>query len=485
MKYAKSGIAVLMALILLLSLAGCGSKNNKGEKTESVSAASDVRLPYSREDGVNPFTAQSLLNQPIMPLLYEGLYYVDASYKAQPEIASSSSYSAGELTVTLDGSHKFSDGTYISPSDVVYSFQKAKKSVYYGSALNMFSSARSSVGNSVIFKVASFSKYLTSDLVFPVVKMGSAEKSSTPVGSGQYKYRVSNMGGLLEKNSECKTIRTAEEKGNKKHRGSINKIYLSNIADTATLMDSLAIGNFNAVYDDLAAGPPERVKVNYGQMPMNDIIMVKLRTSGDLANAKLRQDISTLLDRDSLVNTGLSGYGIPAALPFNPQWYETKDFKVNKYNKDTAKSQLQKAFKGKTLSILTDGDNPLKVELATELQNQLLDMGIRTTIASPGYESYASAAGGDGYDFIIAEYKIPNDMNLSAAMPDKANLKLYQQVLTGQISLAKYAAWYQKKMPFLTLAYRNGLLAYSKDLANKPVPLPGNPYADAYQWEVD
>lgn len=485
MKYAKSGIAVIMALILLLSLAGCGGKDSKGKTTQSVSSSSDVRLPYSREDGVNPFTAQSLLNQPIMPLLYEGLYYVDSTYKAQPEIATDASYNNGELTVSLDASHKFSDGTIISPMDVVYSFQKAKKSVYYGSALSMFSSAQASTGNSVTFKVASFSRYLTADLTFPVVESGTAEKSRTPVGSGQYKYRNSDMGGLLEKNPECKTIRSASEKGNQRHRGSINTIYLSNISDTTTLMDSLAIGNFNAAFDDLAAGPPERVKVNYGQMPMNDIIVVKLRTSGDLANARLRQDISALLDRSSLVETGLSGYGIPATLPYNPQWYAAKGIKVHKINTDTAELQVQKAFKGKTLSILTDGDNPLKVELAQELQNQLLDMGIKTTIASPGFDSYASAAAGDGYDFIIAEYKLPNDMNLMAAMPDKANQKLYAKVLTGQISLEKYAEWYQKKMPFLTLAYRNGLLAYSKDLANKPVPLPGNPYADAYQWKVD
>lgn len=484
MKYAKSGIAVIMALILLLSLAACGKKTT-GTESATASATSDVRLPYSREDGVNPFTAQSLLNQPIMPLLYEGLYYVDASYKPQTEIASSASYSAGSLVVTLDGSHRFSDGTLVSPMDVVYSFNKAKKSVYYGSALTMFRSASSATGNSVSFKVNLYSRYLTADLTFPIVKSGTAEKGRNPVGSGQYKYRVSNMGGLLEKNSECKTIRRADEKGSRTHRGSINTIYLSNVTDMATMLDSLAIGNFNAAYDDLAAGPPERVKVNYGQMPLNDIILVKLRTTGDLADAQLRQDINFLLDRESLVNTGLSGYGNPATLPFNPQWYVTKDYKLKTINKEDAKARVQKAFKGKTLSILTDGDNPMKVDLAEELQRQLLEMGVRTTIASPGYSTYASAVGGSGYDFIIAEYKIPNDMNLYYAMPDDANRKLYARVLSGEISLEKYAEWYQKKVPFLTLAYRNALLAYSKDLENKPVPLPGNPFADAYQWKVD
>jgi hypothetical protein len=75
-------------------------------------------------------------------------------------------------------------------------------------------------------------------------------------------------------------------------------------------------------------------------------------------------------------------------------------------------------------------------------------------------------------------------MNLSAAMPDKPNLKLYQKVLTGEITPQKYCQWYLKQMPYLTLAYRSGLLAYSKDLGKAPHPLPDNPYADAWQWEV-
>ena len=484
MKHLRQWTALLLALVLLFTLTACsGKKSGKTEKTEASS--SDVRLPYSREDGVNPFTAVSLMNQPVMPLLYEGLFYMNSSYEPVPEIAESATFGGGNLVVRLRSGARFSDGSQITPTDVIYSFTRAKKSTYYGTALTMFTSASTTELGSVAFRLAYASKYAAADLTFPIVKSGTADKGDNiPVGSGPYCYSVSNMGGVLKKNENNSSVRSADKNSSGSHHGSINQIFLTNVSDTATLMSNLAIGNINAVYDDLAAGPVTRVQANYGKMPMNNIVVVKMRGNGALGNAKIRQDISALLDRSALVETGLNGYGIPSTLPYNPHWYVTKGIKVPAINKDKAKSQLQKAFKGKTLSILTDASNPFKVNLATELQKQLKSMGISSSIASVNYDGYAKAAGGSGYDFIIAEYKLTNDMNLSAAMPDKPNLKLYQKVLTGEITPQKYCQWYLKQMPYLTLAYRSGLLAYSKDLGKAPHPLPDNPYADAWQWEV-
>ncbi len=479
-------IALAMTLVLLFSLAACGSDDaaSSGKTEKTASETSDVKLPYAREDGINPYTAQSLLNQPIMPLLYESLYYMDANYQPRTELASSATQSGSTITVTLRSDKVFRDGSSVSASDVAYSFGLAKKSTYYATALTLFKSATAVGSNTVEFKLNKANKNAEADLTFPVVKAGSASKGSTPIGSGQYVYQASDSGGLLVRNDKCKTIRSQDGVG-EKNKSSVNKIYLQNIADTGTLMKNLAIGNINAVYDDLAFGPTERVRAQYGQMPMNNIVILKVNRSNELlANPTVRQCISKLLDRDSLVNTGLEGYGVKTSLPYNPRYYATKDIRTKTPGKDAASNYIRKAFKGKTISILTDADNLFKTELATELQKQLRAMGISSNIASLHYEAYVSAANGGGYDITIAEYKLDNSMDLSVLMPDEDTLKVYSGVLLGTTSYESFLNWYQKNMPFITIAYRNGLLAYANDLKTAPNPLPDSPYADAYDWDV-
>ena len=39
-------------------------------------------------------------------------------------------------------------------------------------------------------------------------------------------------------------------------------------------------------------------------------------------------------------------------------------------------------------------------------------------------------------------------------------------------------------MPCLTVAYRSGLVATSKSLETEPVMLPGDPYANVWEWKI-
>ena len=67
--------ALLLALCMVLLLAACNRGDDTVSKTKEddrkpagVAEDTDLILPYSREEGVNPFTATSLMNAAIMPL---------------------------------------------------------------------------------------------------------------------------------------------------------------------------------------------------------------------------------------------------------------------------------------------------------------------------------------------------------------------------------------------------------------------------------
>lgn len=83
-------------------------------------------------------------------------------------IAEKGDISGTSVTVTLSGA-RFSDGSSVSPQDVVYSFNKAKASSRYGQLLSNIQSAKAS-GGAVTFTLSSPDPYVLNALSFPVVK---------------------------------------------------------------------------------------------------------------------------------------------------------------------------------------------------------------------------------------------------------------------------------------------------------------------------
>lgn len=118
-KIIRAAAAILVLTVALsFAFSGCSNKKDGGDETttmppEAVEAVQTLKLPYSKGDKLNPFTATSMLNQQLMPLIYDGLFALDKNYNPQPLLASNYSRSGRTLTVSL-ASAKFSDGSGVS-----------------------------------------------------------------------------------------------------------------------------------------------------------------------------------------------------------------------------------------------------------------------------------------------------------------------------------------------------------------------------------
>ena len=93
-KFIRSA-AVILVLILALSFvfSGCSGKKEGEDGTtempsDAVEAIQTLKLPYSKADKLNPFTATSMLNQQLMTLIYDGLFALDKNYNPKPLLAS-------------------------------------------------------------------------------------------------------------------------------------------------------------------------------------------------------------------------------------------------------------------------------------------------------------------------------------------------------------------------------------------------------------
>lgn len=235
-KIIRAAAAILvLAVALSFAFSGCSNKKDGGDETttmppEAVEAVQTLKLPYSKGDKLNPFTATSMLNQQLMPLIYDGLFALDKNYNPQPLLASNYSRSGRTLTVSL-ASAKFSDGSGVSASDVVASFESAKKSPAYKTQLANFSSAKVS-GNSVVFSLADDDPYAVNCLTFAVTKGGSTEDGAA--GRGRYTYSSENGVGYLKASSA---------RGNFSPKKT--SITLYDVKDLSMLKYTLAIGNIS------------------------------------------------------------------------------------------------------------------------------------------------------------------------------------------------------------------------------------------------
>lgn len=475
----KKTVAALLLVCMLFSLTSCkkssdGNGAGSGKSSEGESSSDEICIPYSREDGLNPFTAKSLLNNSIMPLIYTGLFTLNEKYEAESALAKEASVSETEVTVTLDSGARFSDGSTVSADDVVYSFNLAKTSTYYASMLTTVDSVVAASRSTLVFKMTAADKFAAALLTFPIVKLNTAaEESSVPVGAGAYVYTATSDGGTLTPNSHY-------DGGKYK----TDKIVLSNTADTKPLMHSLVIGKITACFDDLSGGESERINASSVQVDLNNLIFLGLNADGVFSDAKLRCALSGVIDREKLIDAGFEGFGTATMLPFNPNWHALKGINAGKRDKDSDSAYLGQSLSGRTIRILVCSDNNFKEKFADELVNQLAQIGVKTSTTAAVYDVYKSSVESGNYDIYIGEYKLTGDMNISGLIADEDFKNKYLEMLAGTLSVKDFVKEFDSSMPFVPVAMRNGVLAYSRKIENEVKSTPGNVFSNLTEWSV-
>ena len=478
MRYIRKIVAILLILCFIISFCGCDSETSEENKnSENTGGTTDTHIldiPYSREDGMNPYLAKSFINSSIMQLVYSGLYSVDNAYQAQPVLASGASIDGVEVVVDIGASRRFSDGSQITADDVIYSFKMAKSSVYYGSSLQWIDSVSAASVKTVIFHLKNPNQYILSCLTFPVVKLNTAnEQSSKPVGAGMYVYSDKDNGGELNRNKYYSSEQYSSENVN-----------LVNVSDDKSLLYSLVIGNIDAVFDDLSDGESQRINASSIQVPLNNLIFLGVSDRGIMSDVKLRQYISALLNRDDLISSGFEGYGVSSDRPFHPTWYAANGIKSPKYDYDDANDYIKSNYSNDSITILVNSGNNFKVKLADTLRSQLEDMGIKSEVNAVETAAYNSAVASGKYDIYIGEYKLANDMNINGIIKYKDLGETYAEFLSGNINCDEFMTLFSEKQPFIPIGFRNGILAYSRNLEMTVEPTPEFPFANLSEWVI-
>lgn len=510
----KRFLCVILVLIMLTGTFTACSDNQTDTTTESqeeTTLAEDeivqdtqqtvknevLVLPYSAADSLNPYKADSLMNENISKLLYDGLFKLDESYSPVKMLAESSENEGEYVTVSISDSAIFSDGKAVTASDVVHSFNAAKESKYYSAQLENFSSATALDSDRVRFKLETSDIYAESCLTFPIVRYGQGEDDN-PTGTGRYTYSSGQL------------------KYNKNHisgeKAAIKTIELYDIKDNTKDSSALQIGNISFMYSDLSDCQAERITAITRTVALNNLVFLGMNGSSKsfLSDSTFRKIISYAVDKQDIAENAFQGYASVAETPFNPVWSALKDADVKTvtYSPLELTQQLDKngytyagdtdtvrTKDGKTvqLKLLVNKNNRFKISTAEFIQTKLKAIGIEVVIEKVSAKDLRKAIRKGNFDLYIGEIKLSENMSLSDFFTDATGagsginkslncISAYKSMQSGKTDINAFIAAFNEDMPFVPLCYRQGYMAVSNEFEDNITANPNDVFENIYEW---
>ena len=109
------------------------------------------------------------------------------------------------------------------------------------------------------------------------------------------------------------------------------------------------------------------------------------------------------------------------------------------------------------------------------------------------FEDYKANLATGSYDLYIGEIAIPRNMNISAVLTPSTNagfgsaysyqlLSEYSAVRAGSMEYSKFLETFYEVVPFVPLAYRNGILAFTNDFSADILATEQDIFYNIDQW---
>lgn len=490
--------SLVLAALVALTLTGCDDLPQTVTPDAGNTVVSDgeesqktlkLSLAYSHDDTLNPFTAATEVNGQLTGLLYEGLMALDQNFVPQPVLAEIVDLTdATHLTVTLRDGAVFSDGSKVTPEDVVASFKEAKKSDRYRALLQNVASAQKE-GDTVQFKLSAADPNARACLTFPVVKGDTLtdKPAKAPIGSGVYKLKVTDNGaGLVQnkKNAATPTYKT---------------ISLHHLPNHTARQYALASGEITYYYNDLSEGELPRITGASRKVDTNALVFLGVNGSrGKLKEAAVRRALSGLIDRTAVTGAAYSDWAIASAAPFHPHWDRMADVTLSaERDLDGAIALLDEAGctpkdgKRLELELIFNADRPDRGKLAEQIRTQAQAGGVAITSVPLSEKEYRARLKSGKYDLYLGEVRLSADMSLrpllaggnaSYGIPRSgAAAKAYGKYLKEDMALSEFVTAFSEDMPYIPLCWRYGAAGFDRRLTSA-TPTGYDPYFGIAGW---
>lgn len=433
--------ALIATLFLTLSVAGCaGGATSKG---------STLKVGLDVDAGtLDPRLSKDSTAYRAIELVYDGLVYLDANLKPQPDLAVSWTNPEPKVWVfNLRKDVKWQDGQKFTADDVVYTFTSLLNPDFkapYRTLYTPIAKVEAVDQYTVKFTLADAYAPMLAYMDIGIVPKHIGEKNdgslaTSPVGTGAYKF-VS-----WAKNSKI------ELEANKGYWGGapkIQKIELNIIPDNTNRVNALQAGDVDIIQSPLSPQDLPRLKadsnLNVTQSTGLGLTYLNFNCADPvLSDVRVRQAIASLVDRKTIAEQIYQNMDLPGLSVLLPtSWAFDSSITGPTYSEQKAAELLtaagykldggtwKKDGKELTINLSTHSEDPNRIQAVEFIQNALTKNGIKVKTSVTEWATFSA-------DVQASKHQVALMGWLNLVDPDRA---MYNQFYSkGASNWSKYS----------------------------------------------
>ena len=431
------------------------------EETEEVTETQDVisvvgnlKMGISNYDTMNPLLSHNKEILNIDKIIFEPLVNVTSDFNTEKCLADSIERNSDtEYVIKTNSSIKWQDGSSFISKDVQFTIEKLKElDSIYSSNVRAIESVETPDSETVVIKLSYGVPFFEYYLDFPILPSAyymNEDFSNTdkiPIGTGMYKIAsIDDDNIFLTRNDRWRNSKNSTPK--------TESITIHKSGSIGEIFNSFKLGNIDIINTNLPnytdyVGTMGYNKIEY---PGREYTFLSLNCNDSILGLKeVRQAINQAINRENIVSSIFGGNRIASYSPLDyGSCLYNRDLRIN-VNQDNAKKTLednnwvysnekwQKNIDGYVrklnISMVVDESNEERMNVASNIQSQLKDIGITVNIAKVSNERYYQYLNEKNYQMILTgvttpiapnqEYFYGND-NIANYNNDDVKSKLY------------------------------------------------------------
>ncbi len=372
----------------------------------------ELMLTYYPSRSTNPYQSTDFTNRTLFSLLYQSLFVVDREYNIEPQLCSRYGVSEDMKTYRfyVDPQATFSDGSRVTGQDVADSLLMAKDSVYYSGRFRYISGISVAEDGAVTVRTRIPMENLPQLLDIPIVRSDQVQENR-PLGTGPYYYDNTAMNLCLRRRTDwwcsAEMIVTAPT------------IALVEAESAAQIRDQFQFEDLSLVCADPGSDRYADYMCDFELWDCENAIFLYLSCcmeSPIFSNATVRQALTYAIDREMLAESYYRGFARAASLPASPLFPYYNNNLASKYAYAPAKfaqALSDAGFSGRTVRLLVNKDDSLRLRVAREIAKELEACGLKVTLLEEDSKGYRNVLAWREYDLYLGQTKLSPNMDLS------------------------------------------------------------------------
>ena len=416
-----------MFLCLCLLLCGCAEKpyipsgdglSTEGDIIDIVNPEDENKQPdtlslaYYQNQPMNPYQCNDFTNRALLTLIYQGLFFVDRNYTAEPILCRSFTVTSDQKTYTFYLEQAtFSDGTQVTADDVIASLAAAQNSDFYGGRFLHIASFAKTEDGAIVIKCSTPVENLPLLLDIPIVPAMQVS-ADRPLGTGPYALTATGTGDALIKRANwwCSPSDMPI---------TASTITLFSAESANHIRDQFEFEDLSLACVDPGSDRYADYRCDYELWDCENGIFLYLATSKDseiFQNDDLRIALTYAVDRNLLVENYYRDFARAATLPASPLFPYYNQNLADRYAyapEKFAEAVSNSGLSGYNVVFLVNSDDSLRLRVARRIAQMLEEGGLNVTMKELRTSAYTRALKNREYDIYLGQTRLSPTMDLS------------------------------------------------------------------------